>query len=115
MANFPSQMRPKTSGLAIASFLCGIAAICSLGVMTTDALNRGSKIIGFCTFCTMVVTALVGLVLGILAMRKINHSGGQLGGNGLAILGTAVSGGLLLFIAFFTILIIYLVTHFSAA
>ena len=106
-------MRPKTSGLAIASFLCGIAAICSLGVMTTDALNRGSKIIGFCTFCTMVVTALVGLVLGILAMRKINHSGGQLSGTGLAILGTAVSGALLVFTAFGAIAIIILLTRFT--
>lgn len=65
----------KTSGLAIASLVLGI-----LG------------------FCTSGLTALVGLILGIAALVKISRSQGQLGGQGLAIAGTCVSG-------FFTLLL----------
>lgn len=59
----------KTSGLAIASLVLGIGGLLSCGV-----------------------TALVGLVLGIMAMGKIKKSGGQLGGSGIALAGTIVSG-----------------------
>lgn len=59
----------KTSGLAIASLVCGILGLFSCGI-----------------------TALVGLVLGIVAMSKIKNSQGRLTGNGLAIGGICVSG-----------------------
>jgi hypothetical protein len=59
----------KTSGLAIASLVCGILGLFSCGI-----------------------TALVGLVLGIVAMSKIKSSQGRLTGNGLAIAGICVSG-----------------------
>ena len=62
-------MPSKTSGLAIASLVLGI-----LG------------------FFSCAVTALVGLVLGILALVKIKNSQGRLSGSGLAIAGIAVSG-----------------------
>jgi len=62
----------KTSGMAIASLVLGI--------------------LGFCG-----ITALVGLILGIVSLGKINRSGGRLSGQGLAIAGICVSGFMLLF------------------
>jgi prepilin-type processing-associated H-X9-DG protein len=60
---------PRTSGMAIASLVLG-----RLGVVTCG------------------VTALVGLILGIIAMVKIRQSKGSLGGQGIALAGTIVSG-----------------------
>jgi hypothetical protein len=62
----------KTSGLAIASLVLGILGMCG-------------------------ITALVGLILGIVSLVKINKSGGRLSGQGLAIAGICVSGFMLLF------------------
>src|ERR1017187_7968277 len=61
----------KTSGLAITSLVLGILGMCG-------------------------ITALVGLILGIVALVKINRSGGRLSGQGLAIAGICVSGFMLL-------------------
>jgi type II secretory pathway pseudopilin PulG len=58
---------PKTSGLAIASLICSIAGICG------------------------GITAVVGLILGIVALVKIRGSQGQLRGSGLAVAGIVVS------------------------
>ena len=62
----------KTSGLAITSLVCGV-----LGCLG--------------------ITALTGLILGIVALVKINKSQGRLGGKGLAIAGICVSGVMLFF------------------
>jgi hypothetical protein len=71
--SFPtSDPATKTSGLAIASLVLGV--------------------LGFCG-----VTAIVGLILGIVALVKINRSQGRLTGNGFAIAGICVSGLMLLF------------------
>jgi hypothetical protein len=61
----------KTSGLAIASLVLGILGLCG-------------------------ITAILGLVLGIVAQVKISRSGGRLKGGGLAIAGICVSGAMLL-------------------
>jgi hypothetical protein len=61
----------KTSGMAIASLILGILGICG-------------------------ITALVGLILGIISLGKINRSSGRLSGQGLAIAGICVSGLMLL-------------------
>ncbi len=66
----PSTAAPKTCGLAIASLACGV-----LGCLG--------------------ITALAGLVMGVVALVKINKSKGQLGGQGLAIGGICVSGVML--------------------
>jgi prepilin-type processing-associated H-X9-DG protein len=63
----------KTSGLAITSLVLGCAGLFSCGT-----------------------TALVGLVLGIVALIRINKSKGQLGGQGFALAGTIVSAVFLL-------------------
>jgi len=72
----PSGTTPAapTSGLAIASLVLGV--------------------LGFVCFGT---TALVGLVLGIVALGRINKSQGRLGGRGLAFAGICVSAVMLLF------------------
>jgi hypothetical protein len=64
----PAPAGAKTSGLAIASLVCGIAGLCTAGL--------GS---------------IVGLILGLMALKKIGDSGGRVGGRGLAIAGLAVS------------------------
>ena len=69
----PPPPPPKTSGLAITSLVLGC-----LGLLTCG------------------ITSLVGLILGIIALVRINKSKGQLGGQGLALAGTIVSGAFLL-------------------
>ena len=72
----PPPPPPKTSGLAITSLVLGC-----LGLLTCG------------------ITSLVGLILGIVALVRINKSKGQLGGQGLALAGTIVSAAFLLFAA----------------
>jgi hypothetical protein len=65
----------RTSGMAVASLLLGI--------------------VGFCG-----ITAIIGMILGIVAHVKIRRSRGQLKGSGLAIAGVVVSG-VMLFVSLF--------------
>ena len=69
----PGAAPPKTSGLAVTSLVLGCLGLVSCGI-----------------------TSLVGLVLGIIALVRINKSKGQLGGRGLAQAGIIVSAVLLL-------------------
>jgi prepilin-type processing-associated H-X9-DG protein len=73
----------KTSGLAIASLVLGVCGLISCGV-----------------------TSLVGLVLGIVALVKINKSQGKQSGSGLAIAGIAVSGLFLLIIPIYAAMLL---------
>jgi prepilin-type processing-associated H-X9-DG protein len=66
---------PKTSGLAITSLVLGCLGLFTCGL-----------------------TSLVGLVLGIVALVRINKGQGQLRGQGLAIAGTVVSAVFLLLV-----------------
>jgi hypothetical protein len=61
----------KTSGLAITSLVLGCLGTISCGL-----------------------TAIVGFILGLIGLRKINRSNGQLGGKGLAIAGISVSAAM---------------------
>ena len=70
----PQPPAPKTSGLAIASLVCGIIGPCTVGL-----------------------ASLVGIILGIVGLVKIGNAGGALRGKGLAIAGI-VLGGLGIFI-----------------
>jgi hypothetical protein len=69
--NAPDRRRAggKTSGLAVASLVCGL-----LGPLTCG------------------LGAIVGLILGIVGLMRIRQSGGALGGEGLAVAGIVVSG-----------------------
>jgi Tfp pilus assembly protein PilE len=66
----------KTSGLAIASLVCGIAG-----------------------FCTVGLGSIAGIILGVMGLGRIRRSIGQVGGRGIAIAGIITSVvGLLLWI-----------------
>ncbi len=69
-SGYPPQQAPgpPTSGLAVASLVCGIGGVCTCGL-----------------------GGIAGIVLGIMAMGRIKRSGGQLGGRGLAVAGLVVS------------------------
>jgi hypothetical protein len=73
----------KMSGMAVASLVLGI-----LGVFTCG------------------ITALFGLIFGIIAMVKVKNSSGRLGGNGIALAGTIVSGIFLVMIPFYAALML---------
>ncbi len=73
----------KTSGLAIASLVLGILGLFCFGL-----------------------TAVVGLVLGIVALVKINKSQGRLAGKGIAIAGIATSGAFLLMLPLFAAMLL---------
>jgi len=66
--NVPSPQTPKTSGLAIASLICGLVGPCTAGL-----------------------ASIAGLILGIVSLKKIKAGGGAVGGRGLAIAGIIVS------------------------
>ena len=76
-AAFQPPAPTKTSGMAITSLVLGC-----LGLLTCG------------------ITSLVGLILGIIALVRINKSNGQLGGQGLALAGTIVSAAFLLMVPF---------------
>jgi len=54
-----------------------------------------SLIVGLCGLCLWYAASLAGLILGIVALRKISASRGAVGGKGYAIAGIIVSAGLL--------------------
>ena len=67
---------PKTSGMAIASLVLGLTGFCG-------------------------ITALIGMILGIVATVRISRSNGRLKGKGLAISGICVSA--VMFIVFLAV------------
>jgi hypothetical protein len=68
----------RTSGMAITSMILSISTFALLGVFG--------------------IVWILGLVFGIVALNKINKSGGQIKGKGFAITGIAVSGAGLAFL-----------------
>ena len=72
---------PPTSGLAIGSLVASLIPFMLLGQIT-------------------------GLILGIIALRKIKQSQGAVGGKGFAIAGVTISGVILLFIIGLLLLIL---------
>jgi prepilin-type processing-associated H-X9-DG protein len=73
----------KNSGMAVASLVLGI-----LGVFTCG------------------ITALFGLILGIIAMVKVSNSRGALRGGGVALAGVIVSGVFLIMIPIFAAMLL---------
>jgi hypothetical protein len=59
-------------------------------------LATASLVLGFLGLLTCGVTALIGLILGIIALVKIKQSRGALGGGSIALVGTIASGIILL-------------------
>jgi prepilin-type processing-associated H-X9-DG protein len=58
----------------------------------TSKLAIWSLVLSILGVLTCGITSIVGLVLGIVSLVKINKSKGELGGQGLALAGTIVSG-----------------------
>lgn len=88
----PAAAGPHTDGQAIAAMVCGIAGI---------PLACG------CWFISWIV-AIVAIVLGFTSQRRIQQSGGTLGGLGMAKAGWIMGiVGLLLAITFVILLIVF--------
>jgi len=64
----PFPALPPTSGLAVASLVLGIFSLCTLGL-----------------------TAIPGLIVGIVGLGRVRRSGGRLAGRGVALAGIIVS------------------------
>jgi prepilin-type processing-associated H-X9-DG protein len=79
----PPAIATKTSGLAVTSLVLG-----ALGMFTCG------------------LTALFGLIVGIIAVVKVKNSGGKLGGNGLALAGIIVSAVFLFMIPIFAAMLL---------
>lgn len=86
---------------------CGAALEQSVGQMSgqlsplaqkTEGMALTSLILGVLAFFTCGLTSIPGIIVGILALRKIGRSGGQSGGQALAIVGLVLSGFTLLYI-----------------
>jgi prepilin-type processing-associated H-X9-DG protein len=60
--------------------------------MKTSGMAITSLVLGVLGFFTCGVTALIGLILGIVAMSRVKKSNGALSGHGIALAGTIVSG-----------------------
>jgi hypothetical protein len=63
-----------------------------------SSLAVASRVLGILGPFTCGLSALVGLILGIIAMIRVKQSRGALGGHGIALAGTIVSGFFLLMI-----------------
>jgi formylglycine-generating enzyme required for sulfatase activity len=61
------------------------------GTAKTSGLAIASLVAGFFGLCTAGLGGIAGLILGIIALKKIGRSSGALGGRGLAIAGLIVS------------------------
>jgi hypothetical protein len=69
---YGAAVQPKTSGLAIASLILGILGACG-------------------------ITALLGIIFGVISLKQIRQSKGQLKGEGLAIAGLCIAAFMFLF------------------
>lgn len=87
-AERPPQVRPPTPPAAHVALTPGPRS----GLATT------SLVLGILGWLTLGVTALVGLVLGIVALVRINNSQGRLGGKGVATAGIVTSAIALLLV-----------------
>ena len=72
----------------------------------TSGMAITSLVLGILGLITCGITAIPGLILGLVSLAKINRSGGRLGGNGLAIGGICVSGAMLLIVPLFAAMLL---------
>src|SRR5437870_1327190 len=63
---------------------------------TTSGMAAASLALGLLGLFSAGLTALIGLILGIVGLRQIGRSDGRLQGHGLAVAGIIVSGLVLL-------------------
>jgi prepilin-type processing-associated H-X9-DG protein len=96
-AERPPVPRPATATAAPVTVAAGPDAPRS-GMATT------SLVLGILGFLTLGITSIFGLILGIVALVKINGSQGRLGGKGVATAGVVTSGVGLVFVPIIAIL-----------
>jgi prepilin-type processing-associated H-X9-DG protein len=77
-----------------------LPAAASAGPVKTSGMAIASLVLGILGLFTCGIAALIGLILGIIAMVKVKNSGGRLGGNGIALAGVIVSGIFLFMLPF---------------
>lgn len=84
------------------------ASIASAGTQSsrTSVLAITSLVLGILGLFCFGITALIGLVCGIVAIVKIKNSEGRLSGSGLAIAGTVTSGVILLMLPIFAAMLL---------
>ena len=80
------------------------AALAQVPARETSGLAIGSLVASFIPF--LLLGQITGLILGIIALRKIKESGGTMGGKGFAIAGVTISALILLFIIGILVLLI---------
>jgi prepilin-type processing-associated H-X9-DG protein len=105
LADFPefAETLAARTALEIApSFLSGEAA----APPNTSRLAITSLVLGILGLITCGITAVVGLILGIIAMVKIKNSRGALGGGGFALAGIIVSAIFVLMIPIFAAMLL---------
>jgi len=103
--NQPSQISPKTSGLAIASLVMGVIIILGY-IFFRVFLWLGFRVAGMYQWGLLTMLgsvflgffSVLGLILGILALVQINQSQGKIAGRGMAIIGIGI-GGLILILS----------------
>ncbi len=71
---------------------------------TTSGLAIAALVLGVTGFFTMGLMAIPGLIVGIIAVVKIDKSNGRLSGRGMAIAGTMISGVSIFFVVIVVIL-----------
>lgn len=89
-AYYPQATGPKNDGMSIAGLVCGISGLATL------------------VLCGIgLIPAILGVVFGLIGMKKIDASGGALKGRGMALAG-AICGGVAigLFVLYIIIVII---------
>ncbi len=62
-----------------------LPAAASAAPVKTSGMAISSLVLGILGMFTCGITALIGLILGIIAMVKVKNSGGKLGGDGIAL------------------------------
>jgi hypothetical protein len=103
LPEFADAFAPRVTPPPITPALPGAAITAG---QKTSGLAITSLVLGILGFFTCGISAIVGLILGIIALVKIKNSNGRLSGNGVAIAGTVVSAIFLLMIPIFAAMLL---------
>ena len=63
----------------------------------TNGLAIASLVLGICGIISCGLTAVIGLILGIVSMKQVRKSNGTMGGGGIGLAGTIVSAVFIVF------------------
>jgi len=100
LSDFP-ELSPAPSATSAPPPFAATGQGIPVGTSRTSGMAIASLVLGLLGLFTCGVTALVGLIFGILAQVNIKRSNGRLSGSGLAIAGICISGIFLLMLPVF--------------